>query len=72
MVFAAADTVVLAENGKSDFKLVVPAEFQKPLAEDIGEFVRCLEAAAGCRLAVVGKASGKVIVLQINPVFKIC
>ena len=62
-----ADSIVLVENGKSDFAIAVPRDLQKPMAKDIAEFVRCLKAASGVELKVVEPtASGKLIKLQID------
>ena len=65
-VLSFANEIVLTENGKSEFKLVVPSELQVPLKEDIAEFLRCFKAATGTELPVLSSADSKRILLQVN------
>ena len=68
MQAAAGKESVFAENGKTDFVIIVPGQIQKSMAEDVAEFIRCLKVATGADFVTADAAAGKKTVsLRIDP-----
>ena len=68
MQAAAGKESVFAENGKTDFVIIVSGQIQKSMAEDVAEFIRCLKVATGADFVTADAAAGKKTVsLRIDP-----